>query len=78
MEITQWYALFAPGKTPRPVIDLLNKTLNTALADKDVVRRIEEQGAVVDTSTPEQLALTVKQELAKWKGVVLKAQLTPD
>ena len=80
VEITQWYALFAPGKTPRPVIDLLNKTLNmnTALADKDVVRRIEEQGAVVDTSTPEQLALTVKQELAKWKGVVLKAQLTPD
>lgn len=78
VEITQWYALFAPGKTPRPVIDLLNKTLNTALADKDVVRRIEQQGAVVDTSTPEQLALTVKQELAKWKGVVVKAQLTPD
>lgn len=79
VEITQWYALFAPGKTPRPVIDLLNKTLNmnTALADKDVVRRIEEQGAVVDTSTPEQLALTAKQELVKWKGVVLKAQLTP-
>ncbi len=78
VEITQWYALFAPGKTPRPVIDLLNKTLNTALADKNVVRRIEEQGAVVDTSTPEQLALTVKQELAKWKGVVVKAQLTRD
>ena len=78
VEITQWYALFAPGKTPRPVIELLNKTLNTALADKNVVRRIEEQGAVVDTSTPEQLALTVKQELAKWKGVVVKAQLTRD
>lgn len=78
VEITQWYALFAPGKTPRPVIDQLNKALNTALADKDVVRRIEEQGAVVDTSTPEQLALTVKQELAKWKGVVVKAQLSPD
>ncbi len=78
VEITQWYALFAPGKTPRPVIDQLNKALNTALADKDVARRIEEQGAVVDTSTPEQLALTVKQELAKWKGVVVKAQLTPD
>ena len=47
VEITQWNDMFAPGKTPRPVIDLLNKTLNTALADKDVVRRIEEQGAVV-------------------------------
>src|SRR3989344_5691842 len=78
VEITQWYALFAPGKTPRPVVDQLNKALNTALADKDVARRIEEQGAVVDPSTPEQLALTVRQEIAKWKGVVHKAQLTPD
>jgi tripartite-type tricarboxylate transporter receptor subunit TctC len=78
VEVTQWYAMFAPGTTPRPVVDQLNKALNTALADKDVVRRIEEQGAVVDTSTPEQLGLTVRQEIAKWKGVVLKAQLTPD
>lgn len=78
VEITQWYALFAPGKTPKPVVDQLNKALNTALADKDVARRIEEQGAVVDPSTPEQLALTVRQEIAKWKGVVHKAQLTPD
>ena len=78
VEVTQWYAMFAPGKTPRPVVDQLNKALNTALADKDVVRRIEEQGAVVDTSTPEQLGLTVRQEIAKWKGVVLKAQLTAD
>ena len=78
VEITQWYALFAPGKTPKPVVDQLNKALNTALADKDVARRIEEQGAVVDASTPEQLALTVRQEIAKWKGVVQKAQLTPD
>lgn len=78
VEVTQWYAMFAPGKTPRPVVDQLNKALNTALADKDVARRIEEQGAVVDTSTPEQLGLTVRQEIAKWKGVVQKAQLTAD
>jgi len=78
VEITQWYALFAPGKTPKAVVDQLNKALNTALADKDVVRRIEEQGAVVDSSTPEALALTVRQELAKWRGVVQKAQLTAD
>ena len=78
VEVTQWYALFAPGKTPRPVIDQLNKALNTALADKAVARRIEEQGAMVDPSTPEQLGETVRHEIAKWKGVVLKAQLTPD
>jgi len=78
VEITQWYALFAPAKTPKAVVDQLNKALNTALADKDVARRIEEQGAVVDSSTPEALAQTVRQELAKWRGVVQKAQLTAD
>ncbi len=78
VEITQWYALFAPGKTPKAVVEQLNKALNTALADKDVARRIEEQGAVVDSSTPEALAQTVRQELAKWRGVVQKAQLTAD
>lgn len=78
VEITQWYALFAPAKTPKPVVERLNKALNTALADKEVARRIEEQGAVVDSSTPEALALTVRQELAKWRGVVQKAQLTAD
>lgn len=78
VEITQWYALFAPGKTPKAVVDQLNKALNTALTDKDVARRIEEQGAVVDSSTPEALAQTVRQELAKWRGVVQKAQLTAD
>ncbi|MNL89694.1 Tripartite tricarboxylate transporter family receptor [compost metagenome] len=60
------------------MVDQLNKVLNTALADKDVARRIEEQGAVVDSSTPEALAQTVRQELAKWRGVVQKAQLTAD
>ena len=48
------------------------------VVSKDVARRIEEQGAVVDTSTPEQLALTVRKEIAKWKSVVQKAQLTSD
>ncbi|RYF62231.1 MAG: tripartite tricarboxylate transporter substrate binding protein [Comamonadaceae bacterium] len=78
VEITQWYALFAPAKTSKAVVEQLNKTLNAALADKDVARRIEEQGAVVDSSTPEALAMTVRQELAKWRGVVQKAQLTAD
>ncbi|KAB7560042.1 tripartite tricarboxylate transporter substrate binding protein, partial [Verminephrobacter sp. Larva24] len=78
VEITQWYALFAPAKTPRAVIGQLNSALNQALADKQVAQRIEAQGAVVDSSTPEALALTVRQEIAKWRGVVHRAQLSAD
>ena len=48
------------------------------LADKEIVKRMEEHGADVETSTPEQFGALVKSELAKWKGVVQRAKLTAD
>jgi tripartite-type tricarboxylate transporter receptor subunit TctC len=78
VDVRQWYGLFAPAKTPKAVVDQLNKALNQVLADKDIARRIEEHGADVKTSTPEQLGDLVRSELAKWKGVVQRARLTAD
>ena len=59
-------------------IDELNKALNQVLNDKEVIKRIEDHGADVETSTPEQLGDMVKSELGKWKDVVQKARLTAD
>lgn len=70
VEITQWYALFAPAGTPAPVIERLNQCLQEVLHDPDVVQRIAQDGAEVQTSTPEQLRTLVQSELAKWQGVV--------
>lgn len=78
VDVTQWYAIFAPAKTPRPIVDKLNTALNAALADKDVANRIESHGAVVETSTPDQLRMKVRSEVAKWRGVVESAKLQPD
>jgi 2-methylaconitate cis-trans-isomerase PrpF/tripartite-type tricarboxylate transporter receptor subunit TctC len=78
VDVQQWYGFFAPAKTPKPVIDQLNKALNQVLADKEVVKRMEEHGADVETSTPEKFGELVKSELAKWKGVVQRARLTGD
>ncbi|MFO1327488.1 MAG: tripartite tricarboxylate transporter substrate binding protein [Rubrivivax sp.] len=78
VDVQQWYGLFAPAKTPRAVIDQINKALVQVLADKDIVKRIEDHGADVESSTPEQLGALVKAELVKWKGVVQKARLTAD
>ena len=73
-----WFGLFAPAKTPKAIVDQLNKALNQVLADKEIVKRMEEHGADVETSTPEQLGALVKSELAKWKGVVQRAKLTAE
>src|SRR6185503_18625850 len=42
VDVTQWYAIFAPAKTPKPIVDKINKALNVVLADKDVVKRMED------------------------------------
>ena len=78
VDVTQWYAIFAPAKTPLAVIAKLNKALNEVLADKDIIKRLEDHGADVETSTPEQLGAMVKDELAKWKRVVQAAKLTAE
>ena len=78
VDVTQWYAIFAPAKTPKPIIDKLNKAMNEVLADKEIVKRIEDHGADVQSSTPDELATLVKTELAKWKRVVQAAKLTAE
>jgi len=78
VDVRQWYGFFAPAKTPKPIIEQLNKALNQVLADKEIARRIEDHGADVETGTPEQFGGLVKAELAKWRGVVQRAKLTAD
>ena len=78
VEVDQWYGLFAPAKTPKETIQRLNQALNTALADPEIVKRIESQGADVEASTPEQLGELVRSDLAKWRGVVQRARLEAD
>jgi hypothetical protein len=78
VEVQQWYAFFAPAKTPKPVIDKLNAALNQVLEDKEIEKRIEDHGADVETSTPAELAALVKSELTKWKSVVQRARLSAD
>lgn len=78
VDVEQWYGFFAPAKTPQDVIAKLNHSLNKALADPEIIKRIEGHGAIVESSTPEQLGILVKNDLAKWRTVVQRAKLTAD
>ena len=78
VDVTQWYAIFAPAKTPKAIVDQLNKALNQVLSDKEVIKRMEDHGADVETSTPDQLRTLVASELIKWRSVVQKAKLTAE
>jgi tripartite-type tricarboxylate transporter receptor subunit TctC len=75
VSMSQWYAMFAPAKTPKAVVARLNTEMNAVLADKSVQKRIEEQGAEVETGTPEQLKTLVQKEVVRWKAVVQAAKI---
>lgn len=78
VEVTQWYALFAPAGTPQAVVRRLNAALNQVLADPQVVGRIEAHGATVKQGTPAQLADLVRSEIARWSRVALDGGLTAE
>lgn len=75
VSMSQWYAMFAPAKTPKAVVTRLNAEMNAVLADKGVQKRMEDQGAEVETGTPEQLKTLVQKEVARWKAVVSAAKI---
>ncbi|MEN9537966.1 MAG: hypothetical protein RLZZ126_201 [Pseudomonadota bacterium] len=75
VNMSQWYAIFAPAKTPKAVVDRLNREMNAVLNDKTVEKKIEDQGAEVETGTPEQLKALVVKEAVHWKSVVSAAKI---
>lgn len=77
-EVDSWYAMFVPAKTPRAVIDRLNKALNEVVADAEVRERLLAQGAEAVGGTPEALGRVVAAELPKWAKLAKDANIKPD
>ena len=71
----QWYGLCAPAKTPKAVVDRLNKALNDSLALPDVKTRLADQAAEVMPMSPERFAEFIQNDVAKWMRLVRDAKL---
>ncbi|MFN0305662.1 MAG: Bug family tripartite tricarboxylate transporter substrate binding protein [Burkholderiales bacterium] len=70
---TSWTGLLAPAKTPRAIIDRLNREIVTLLADPEVQSRYAAIGVVPGGTTPEGYAQLIRDDLAKWGKVVKDA-----
>ena len=72
-EVDSWYAMFVPAKTPRPVIEKLNATLNTIVQEPGIREKLLQQGSEGVGGTPDALARIVDTELVKWGKLVKDA-----
>jgi len=68
-EVDSWYAMFVPAGTPKPIIDTLYNAVVKVLAQPSTKEKLIAQGAEAVGSTPAQLGVIVKTELAKWAKV---------
>ena len=76
--VTNWYGVFFPAKTPRPIIDRMNAAVNAALKVPEIVERHHGAGIVPTGSTPEAFDKFIRAETARFAKLVKEAGLKVD
>ena len=74
-EAVQYYGLAAPAGTPRPIVDRLNKELQTILKSDDTKKRMIDLGSEPTPGTPEDYAANIQREEGKWAALIKKLGL---
>jgi tripartite-type tricarboxylate transporter receptor subunit TctC len=75
-EVQPRSGLYAPAKTPRPIVVKINTELNRMLKQPDMRERLASHGLVPAAGTPEDLGEYLKAEIARWTKVVKTAGIS--
>jgi tripartite-type tricarboxylate transporter receptor subunit TctC len=76
MEI--WICVFAPGGTPGPLIERLNREIREISASPELKVFLEPDGALPVIITPSALAARLKDELAQWKTIAVERKIVTE
>ncbi len=69
-DVSSWFALFAPAKTPQAVIDKVQADTKAALADPAVRNRMEALAAEPVGNSPAELGAFLQAEMKKWGDLI--------
>ncbi len=70
LESDNWYAMFFPAGTPRPIIDKLNAEIAKALKTKEIREFMPREALDPVASSPEELAANFKREVARYAKII--------
>ena len=65
-----WYALFAPAKTPQPIVEQLQQSVHAAMKAKPVTEFLEQMGFDSYALSSAELAGRIREETARWAPIV--------
>lgn len=73
-ETSVWFAIFAPRKTPRPVVDRIAAAIASSLADPKITSRFVPLSMdVLRSDSPESAEAFFRRDIQNWKATVAKA-----
>jgi tripartite-type tricarboxylate transporter receptor subunit TctC len=74
-EAVAWYAIVAPPKTPKAIIDKINADVNEALATPEIQAHLKKLSAEVFGGPVERSAKYMQEEVERWGGVIKAAKV---
>lgn len=77
-DVTSWFGLFAPAKTPQDVVVKLNAEVSRIVALPETGKRLDASGFVAESSTPAEFRAFIQAEIDKWTKVVKAAGIKAD
>jgi tripartite-type tricarboxylate transporter receptor subunit TctC len=77
-EVSDWYGIGVPKKTPTEIVEKLNKEINAAIADPKLKARLADLGAEPMSMTPAEFGKLIADETEEWAMVVKFSGAKPD
>jgi tripartite-type tricarboxylate transporter receptor subunit TctC len=77
-EVTTWFGVLVPAKTPKEIVAKLNGEIVRILNMPDVRKRLTQAGAEPVGNSPEEMAAQIKTETETFAQVVKQAKITPE
>ena len=78
LDATSWFGVFAPAKTPRPIVDRLTAEIAKIVATPAFQQKAAEQGAAADYMAPEAFGKFVDAESKRWSEIVKTSKIEAD
>jgi tripartite-type tricarboxylate transporter receptor subunit TctC len=75
--ISPWFALVGPAELPSEIVATMNKAMVVALAKPSVKEQMQKHGFIPRSSTPGELAIYMKDQIAVWKVALRNAGIEP-
>ncbi len=77
-DLDGWYAIFAPARTPRPVVDKLNAIMREEYSRPEMQQRMADINIILKLGSPEDLLAFQKAEIDKWLKLAGEAGIQPE